>query len=155
MKKNNYLNLLMTLTSLIENETNELSLLANVTALIKTALPQVSWVGFYLLKDGNLLLGPFQGKVACTVIPLNKGVCGQSARTEQTVLVKNVHLFPGHIACDSAANSEIVIPIIVSKKLYGVLDLDSTSFSRFTKTDKFYLEEIVAIIARELEKITK
>lgn len=155
MKKNNYLNLLLTLATLIENETNEISLLANVTALIKEALPRVSWIGFYLLKGENLLLGPFQGKVACTVIPLIKGVCGQSARTKQTVLVKNVHLFPGHIACDSAANSEIVIPITIGKKLYGVLDLDSTSFSRFTKTDKFYLEEIVAIIASELEKIIK
>lgn len=101
----------------------------------------ISWAGFYLLKNEELILGPFQGKIACTNIPLTKGVCGKAASTRETVLVENVHQFEGHIACDSESNSEIVVPLIKNNQLYGVLDLDSTSFCRFTKEDQIIFEK--------------
>lgn len=135
--------------ALIEGERNIISVLANTSAYLFQELHDVSWVGFYLLKQDKLTLGPFQGKVACTSIPLNKGVCGTSAAKQETIIVEDVHAFPGHIACDSASNSEIVIPIVVDNVLYGVLDLDSTSFHRFNKDDKIKLEAIVT----ELEKL--
>ncbi len=155
MKKNKYQVLLSTLHSLNENETNAISLLSNTTAAIKMALPSINWVGFYLLQNQNLILGPFQGKVACTNIPLGRGVCGKSALLKQTILVRNVHEFSDHIACDSTTNSEIVIPIFVNQNIYGVLDLDSTRFSRFTKTDQIFLEEIAKKIGSALEKTSK
>jgi len=155
MKKINYQTLLTTIKSLNENELHAISLFANTTAVIKASLPAISWVGFYLLQNQTLILGPFQGKVACTMIPLGRGVCGKSALLKQTIVVKDVHRFPDHIACDSAANSEIVIPIFVDNKVYAVLDLDSTKFSRFTKTDQFFLEKIAKSIGDELEKTVK
>lgn len=155
MKKNDYQILLTTLKSLIEDEVHTISLLANTTAIIKMTLPAISWVGFYLLQNKNLILGPFQGRVACNSIPLGRGVCGKSALSKQTIIVKDVHTFPDHIACDSASNSEIVIPIFIKETLYGVLDLDSTKFARFTKTDQIFLEEIAKEIGYFLEKINK
>jgi len=155
MKKINYQTLLTTIKSLNENELHAISLFANTTAVIKASLPAISWVGFYLLQNQTLILGPFQGKVACTMIPLGRGVCGKSALLKQTIVVKDVHRFPDHIACDSAANSEIVIPIFVDNKVYAVLDLDSTKFARFTKTDQFFLEKIAKSIGDELEKTVK
>lgn len=101
----------------------------------------ISWAGFYLFKNTELILGPFQGKIACTNIPLDKGVCGKAASTRKTVIVEDVHQFAGHIACDSESNSEIVIPLIKGNQLYGVLDLDSTSLVDFLKKIKLFLKK--------------
>ena len=110
----------------------------------------ISWAVFYLLKNDELILGPFQGKIACTNIPLTKGVCGKAASSRKTVLVEDVHQFEGHIACDSESNSEIVVPLIKNNQLYGVLDLDSTSFGRFSKEDQIIFEEIAEILVQHL-----
>ena len=117
---------------LIECNNEEISILANTSAFIMQNFDDISWAGFYLLKKEELILGPFQGKIACTNIPLTKGVCGKAASSKETVLVEDVHQFEGHIACDSESNSEIVVPLIKNHQLYGVLDLDSTSFGRAT-----------------------
>lgn len=127
--------------ALIENVKNEVSILANSSAFLNMMMEDISWVGFYLWDSKELVLGPFQGKVACTNIALNKGVCGTSAYKKETIIVENVHHFPGHIACDSASNSEIVIPLFIDDTLYGVLDIDSTSFDRFHKEDAIILEK--------------
>ena len=136
--------------NLIQCNDDEITILANSSAFIMQTFKDISWAGFYLYKNSKLVLGPFQGKIACSNIPLNKGVCGLAATKKQTVIVKNVHEFPGHIACDSASNSEIVIPIFKNKELYGVLDLDSTSFSRFKEEDQFIFEKIVTILQDHL-----
>ena len=141
------------LKSLIEFCNNEISILANMSALINMEMDDVSWVGFYLYKNEELILGPFQGKIACTNIKMGKGVCGTSAQKQETIVVPNVHEFPGHIACDSASNSEIVVPIILKNKIYGVLDLDSTSFNRFKDEEKIVLEKCVQILIERLEQI--
>ncbi len=138
------------LSFLIEDTDYEISILSNAAALLNESMNDVSWVGFYLYQNNELFLGPFQGKVACTRLPLGKGVCGSSAADKKTYLVPNVHEFPGHIACDSASNSEIVIPILLDDQLYGVLDIDSASFDRFTKEDQQSLEEFVKILAKRL-----
>ena len=124
--------------------------LANASALLFDTLEDINWAGFYNMEQGRLVLGPFQGKPACIEIPLNKGVCGAAASRGETVLVKNVHEFPGHIACDSASNSEIVIPIRKKGAVVGVLDIDSPSIGRFTEDDKEGLERFVKILEREL-----
>lgn len=136
--------------SLIEDVENEITILSNTSAFLNEVMEDISWVGFYLYDGEALLLGPFQGKVACTHIPLNKGVCGISAYERKTLIVKDVHVFPTHIACDSASNSEIVIPIIVADTLYGVLDIDSTSFNRFDNKDQQFLEALVAILVKQI-----
>lgn len=136
--------------SLIQCNHEMISILSNTSAFIKQNYQDISWAGFYLLKDNELILGPFQGKVACTNIPLNKGVCGTSAYLRETIIVENVHLFKGHIACDSESNSEIVVPIIKNNELFGVLDLDSTSIGRFTDTDKIIFEDLVNILVKYL-----
>ena len=141
------------LESLISNEKYEITLLSNVSAFLNEKLHTINWVGFYLYLDGQLVLGPFQGKVACEIIPLSKGVCGKAATDRQTVLVEDVHKFPGHIACDSASQSEIVLPIILDGQLYGVLDIDSPVISRFTQNDKQTLEQCVEIIIKRLNEI--
>ena len=148
-----YNEILQILPSLIKDNTYDITILANTSALLYEKLDNLNWVGFYLNKNETLLLGPFQGKIACTKIPFNKGVCGKCATTKETILVPNVHEFKGHIACDSASNSEICIPIIIKNKFYGLLDIDSPIINRFNSTDKTYLEEIVRIITNELEKI--
>ena len=135
---------------LIECNNEEISILANTSAFIMQNFDDISWAGFYLLKNDELILGPFQGKIACTNIPLTKGVCGKAASSKETVLVEDVHQFEGHIACDSESNSEIVVPLIKNNQLYGVLDLDSTSFSRFTKEDQVIFEEIAEILVQHL-----
>lgn len=132
--------------TLVGDSTLVISDLANVSALLNEALPNLNWVGFYLLKDNLLHLGPFQGKLACTKIPVGKGVCGTAVQEKKTQLVKNVHEFPGHIACDSASNSEIVVPITVNNTVIAVLDIDSPMLSRFDETDKVNLEHIIRII---------
>lgn len=129
-------------------EDHWLSSLSNFTAVLKETFPVISWVGFYFMSGDRLVLGPFQGKIACTVIAPGKGVCGKVAVTGKTEIVENVHEFPGHIACDSGSNSEIVVPLIKNGKLIGVLDLDSYEFAAFDGTDKEYLEKLAAILLR-------
>jgi L-methionine (R)-S-oxide reductase len=118
--------------------------MANTSAFLYEHLPDINWVGFYLLDENTLYLGPFQGKVACTTIPLTKGVCGHSASQRKTVVVEDVHQFQGHIACDSRSNSEVVIPLIREHQLIGVLDIDSPSLNRFNNPNEvLFLEKIV------------
>ena len=137
---------------LIESTDNLISDLSNIAALLFNSLEDVSWAGFYIYSNGKLLLGPFMGKPACTQIEVGKGVCGTAFIKKETVLVKNVHDFSGHIACDSASNSEIVVPIFVKNKVVGVLDLDSTSLNRFDEEDKAGLEGIVEVVSTSFLK---
>lgn len=132
--------------SLAEEENDFVPLLANAAALIYHALDRINWAGFYLADRGDLLLGPFQGKVACIRIKSGRGVCGTAFAKGKTLRVDNVHEFEGHIACDAASNSEIVIPIRSGNKAVGVLDIDSPEFSRFDETDEAGLTEIVRVI---------
>ncbi len=134
------------LRALAEDEPNFIPVLSNASALINENLDDLNWAGFYLMDNGSLLLGPFQGKVACIRIALGKGVCGTAAQNDETLLVPNVHEFPGHIACDSASNSEIVVPIHKDGKVIGVLDIDSPSLDRFTVEDKAGLEDFVKVL---------
>ena len=144
-KEELYAGLLAQLRSLLESERDFIANAANFSSLLYHSLPDVNWAGFYLLKDGELVLGPFQGKPACVRIEMGKGVCGTAAQQRQTVMVDNVHEFPGHIACDSASNSEVVVPIIKNEELYGVLDLDSPLFARFDDDDARGLNELVQV----------
>lgn len=150
-----YVSLLPQLESIICSTDPVISVLANISAVLKDSFNKISWAGFYLLKDDTLFLGPFQGKLACISIQMGKGVCGTAAYTGKTVLVNDVNSFKGHISCDSGSLSEIVVPIVSDGTLYGVLDLDSYSYSAFNETDKMFLEKIVEIIIRkiDLEKI--
>lgn len=134
------------LKALIEDEREVIPNLANASALLNQALQDINWVGFYLMKKDELLLGPFQGKPACIHIPVGKGVCGTAALNKRTQLVSDVHEFPGHIACDSASRSEIVVPICVEGSVVGVLDIDSPSLGRFDEEDRIGLEELVRIL---------
>ena len=136
------------LENLIAPDNYEVTSLSNMSALIFYSLPDVSWAGFYLVKDGKLILGPFQGKIACTEIKFGKGVCGTTAEKKETIIVKDVHKFPGHIACDSESNSEIVVPIFKNGELYGVLDLDSKKLERFDEKDKDLLESLVKVLEK-------
>ena len=136
------------LRALMEGEESLLPHLCNAAALIYSALKDINWAGFYLLQGDSLLLGPFQGKPACIRIPLGKGVCGTAAAQDRAVIVDDVHLFPGHIACDSASNSEIVIPIRDGERIVGVLDIDSPVPARFDSEDQEGLEGIVRILER-------
>ena len=129
--------------SLAEDEQNFIPVLSNASALIYDAMEDLNWAGFYLMNKGSLLLGPFQGKVACIRIALGKGVCGTAAGNDETLVVPNVHEFPGHIACDCASNSEIVVPIHKDGKVVGVLDIDSPKLNRFSEDDKLGLEKFV------------
>ena len=128
----------------------EIANLANVSAALWQAMENINWVGFYRMEAGKLVLGPFQGKPACIEIPLGRGVCGTAAIEKRTVLVEDVHQFPGHIACDSASNSEIVVPIFKNGEVYGVLDIDSPYLARFSREDQRELEEIVGILEKNL-----
>ena len=147
-----YETLIPQLNSLLSIEEPAVSNLANLTAALKDAFEKISWVGFYLIKNDKLYLGPFQGKVACTVIQLGKGVCGTSAQKKETIIVEDVDKFPGHIACDSGSRSEIVVPLIKDRNLVGVLDLDSYQHSAFNETDKIYLEKICSLL---MEKVNR
>ena len=138
--------MLMQLQALLEGEENPIAILSNASALLNECLEQINWVGFYLMKKGELLLGPFQGKVACMHIAVGRGVCGTAVSENKTQLVKDVHAFPGHIACDSASRSEIVIPIRKGNEIMGVLDIDSPILSRFDEIDAMYLEKCVNVI---------
>ncbi len=145
-EKEIYESLLPQMESLINPVDPLISNLSNITAALKEAFDKISWVGFYLLKENKLYLGPFQGKVACTVIEIGKGVCGTSAQKNETIIVEDVEKFPGHIACDSGSRSEIVVPLITNSKVIGVLDMDSYQLSAFGNTDKIFLEKICSII---------
>ena len=137
-------------SALIEGVPYEVANLANVSALLWQELPRINWVGFYKMTDGALVLGPFQGKPACIRIPVGRGVCGTAVAEDRTQLVYDVHQFPGHIACDCASNSEIVVPIHVNGEIWGVLDIDSPEIGRFTVEDQAGLEEIVGILEQVL-----
>lgn len=134
------------LAAVLEGERDWICNLANTSALIMQLLPDLNWAGFYLRSGNDLVLGPFQGKVACVRIPVGKGVCGTAAATRRTQVVPNVHEFPGHIACDSASNSEIVVPLLAGDRLLGVLDLDSPTVARFDAEDARGLERSVEIL---------
>lgn len=138
------------LTALIE-DCPPVSALANAAALLWEALDHINWAGFYLLKGEVLYLGPFQGKSACTMIPVGRGVCGTAAAERKIQLVKDVHEFPGHIACDSASNSEIVLPLIKNGELLGVMDIDSPHFSRFDNDDAEGLKVLCSILTDQLD----
>ncbi len=143
-----YKNLIMQLESLSEGVTYPVTILSNAAAILFNSLKDINWAGFYILQDDTLLLGPFQGKPACMKIPVGKGVCGTAVARNETVLVRDVHEFPGHIACDSASNSEIVVPIHSNGAFYGVLDIDSPNVGRFTDDDRRGLEEFVAVLEK-------
>lgn len=149
-KQEDYQTLLNQLSALIEGETDEITLLANASALLNQFLNEVNWVGFYIWKENELVLGPFQGLPACTRIAYGKGVCGTAIKERKTQRIANVNDFPGHIVCDAASQSEIVIPIIVKGDIYGVLDIDSPITDRFDAIDQKYLEEYISIIVDNL-----
>lgn len=128
-----------------------ISALANAAALLWDALDTINWAGFYLLKGDTLHLGPFQGKTACTLIPVGRGVCGAAAASREIQLVKDVHQFPGHIACDSASNSEIVLPLIKDGRLLGVMDIDAPVFSRFDEADAAGLNRLCSVLVEQVD----
>ena len=148
----NYKFVAQRLVALTDGIPYETANLANASALLWQYMPDINWVGFYKMTDGLLVLGPFQGKPACVKIQVGKGVCGTAVAEDQIQLVYDVHDFPGHIACDSASNSEIVLPIHVKGKIWGVLDIDSPFVGRFTETDRDGLEKIAAVLERALEQ---
>ncbi len=139
------------LTALISEEPDWLAGISNACALLNQALPDINWAGFYLYKNNELVLGPFQGKPACVRIPIGKGVCGTAAAKREVQVVEDVELFPGHIACDSASRSEIVVPIIKNERLIGVLDIDSPVKSRFDELDAKGLSDFTGILNRYLD----
>ncbi len=141
-----YRDLAASLASLLDGETDALANLSNATALLSGALDRINWCGFYLLRGGELVLGPFQGKPACVRITLGKGVCGTAAARRETLVVPDVNAFPGHIACDAGSRSEIVVPIFSGGALYGVLDVDSPETNRFDGEDRAGLEEFVSAL---------
>ncbi len=147
----NYDLMIKQVESLAEASRNYLPLMSNISALLFESLKDINWAGFYLVNNENLLLGPFQGKVACVNIENGKGVCGTALLKDETIVVDNVHEFEGHIACDSASNSEIVIPIHHNNKVIALLDIDSPVFNRFTNEDKIGLENLVKKLEELIE----
>jgi len=146
-----YKNLIPQLKSLISPTDELITNLANCTAALKQSFDKISWVGFYLFNGKELYLGPFQGKVACTIIKIGKGVCGTAAESRETIIVPDVNKFPGHIFCDPDSKSEIVVPLIKKDgTLFGILDLDSYQYNSFNETDKKYLEEICKFLTSEI-----
>lgn len=144
----NYVLMKAQLEALSEGVDWDVTVLANAAALLWDSLEDINWAGFYLMRGGRLELGPFQGKTACTVIEVGKGVCGTAIAEDRTQLVPDVHVFPGHIACDSASNSEIVIPLHRCGEQYGVLDIDSPHQGRFTEEDRAGLELFASVLER-------
>ena len=134
--------------TITENEKDLIANLSNISACLNENLTDINWVGFYLIKDGELVLGPFQGKVACIRIPIGKGVCGSAVSEGKILRIDDVHQFKGHIACDSASNSEIVLPIYKHDEIVAVLDIDSPSFNRFSEEDEKILNEITDYISK-------
>ncbi|ANU25752.1 GAF domain-containing protein [Planococcus versutus] len=138
------------LDALLEGENNSIANLSNASALLNQFLERINWVGFYLMEDGELVLGPFQGLPACVRIAVGKGVCGTAVSDKKTMLVEDVQAFPGHIACDAASRSEIVIPLMKEDQVIGVLDIDSPETNRFTKEDQQGLELFVDVLMKHL-----
>lgn len=149
-KQEYYRELNSMLAGLMDSQGGLIANLANASALLGDQMEDINWAGFYLLSQGQLVLGPFQGKPACTLIPLGKGVCGTAAQERQTQVVPDVHLFPGHIACDAASRSEIVVPMLKEGRLIGVLDIDSPSLERFDQEDAQGLSRFVEILLEYL-----
>lgn len=150
VKETNYNLLEKQVSSLIEDESNLIAILSNVSALLNDSIDQINWVGFYLIENEALILGPFQGHPACVHIAIGKGVCGTAVSEEQTQLVDDVNAFPGHIACDANSKSEIVVLLRKNNQIIGVLDIDAPITSRFTDVDKNGLEQIVARIEKQI-----
>ncbi len=146
MKEQQYNQLISQAKSLVSGERDLIANMANISALLYHNLKEVNWAGFYLYKEEQLVLGPFQGQPACIRIPLGKGVCGTSAQSKTVQRIADVHQFDGHIACDAASNSEIVIPLIINDELVGVLDIDSPVYDRFDKDDENGLVEIAKVL---------
>ena len=146
-----YANLVVQLLSLLKGEYDLVANAANFSALLFNSLPNVNWAGFYFLHGDELVLGPFQGNPACVRIPMGKGVCGVAAQQCETIIVPNVHEFPGHIACDVASNSEIVVPLFDGERLLGVLDLDSATVGRFDDQDAEGLNELATVFVAHEE----
>lgn len=146
-----YANLVVQLLSLLKGEHDLVANAANFSALLFNSLPSVNWAGFYFLQGDELVLGPFQGNPACVRIPMGKGVCGVAAQQCETIIVPNVHEFPGHIACDVASNSEIVVPLFDGERILGVLDLDSPTIGRFDDQDAEGLNELVTVFVAHEE----
>lgn len=144
-KEEQYRSLIPQIKGLLDGETDEIANLANIAAALKEQFGWL-WVGFYLVKNGQLVLGPFQGPVACTRIQLGRGVCGTSWKEARTLIVPDVEKFPGHIACSSLSRSEIVVPLFSNGEVIGVLDVDSSELDQFNETDRRFLEEIVALL---------
>lgn len=153
MTEQDYLTLEAQLSALIRGVPHLTASLANASALLYGALEDVNWAGFYLRDGDTLVLGPFQGKPACIEIPLGRGVCGAAAQTDTTQLVPDVHAFPGHIACDAASRSELVVPLHRDGRVVGVLDVDSAKSARFTETDKAGLERFARALEAELAEV--
>ena len=153
MSKTNYTMVARQLAALVEGIPYEVANLANASALLWQEMPDINWVGFYKMEDGALILGPFQGKPACIRIPVGRGVCGTAVAEDAVQLVYDVHQFPGHIACDCASNSEIVLPIHVKGQIWGVLDIDSPHIGRFTEADRAGLSKIVTILEDVLSPV--
>ncbi|MGY0155842.1 GAF domain-containing protein [Edwardsiella tarda] len=145
-----YAELTRDLSALCSGEFNTIATLSNVSALLFERLPAVNWAGFYFVDGQTLVLGPFQGKLACVRIPLGRGVCGHACASGQVVRVGDVHAFDGHIACDAASNAEIVLPLVVAGRTIGVLDLDSTQFERFDDEDETGLKAVVEALCQHL-----
>lgn len=140
------------IAALIKDESDLIANLSNIVSVLKIGLPSTTWVGFYLMKNDELVLGPFQGKPACVRIAVGKGVCGTAAEKQETVIVPDVSKFPGHIYCDPDSKSEIVVPIVVDGDVYGVLDLDSSELNAYDETDRMHLESIVERIVPFFKK---
>ncbi|HAO69748.1 MAG TPA: guanylate cyclase [Ruminococcaceae bacterium] len=151
-KKQLYPLLISQLSALVEGVPHRIANLSNASALLMEALDDINWAGFYLMEEGRLVLGPFQGRPACIEIPVGKGVCGTAVEKDEILLVENVHDFPGHIACDSASNSEIVLPLHAGQKVVGVLDIDSPVFARFDEEDRKGLACFARIVEKMLEE---
>ncbi|PDY44300.1 GAF domain-containing protein [Bacillus pseudomycoides] len=149
-REQQYETVMKQLDALLTGESNVVANLANASALLNQFLERVNWVGFYVTEGNQLVLGPFQGMPACVRIPFGRGVCGVAAETKTTQLIADVHQFPGHIACDSASNSEIVVPIIKEGTVIGVLDIDSPEKNRFDEVDQHYLEKFVETLLKHM-----
>ncbi len=153
-KINNYHKTLEDLTNALEGETNIVTIMSTINSVLKHSFPHFYWVGFYVVDDGELVVGPYQGTIGCIHISYNRGICGRAARTQQTQIVENVHNDPEHIACDSRSNSEIVVPVFNKGKLIAVLDIDSTEFASFDHIDAEYLNQIVDKFINKREIVT-
>lgn len=150
-REKDYTLVLKQLSALFDGEKDDIALLANTSALLHQFLDNINWVGFYIWKENELVLGPFQGLPACMRIPYGKGVCGTAVKEGKTQRISDVTQFPGHIVCDAASKSEIVIPITINDHIYGVLDIDSPITNRFDKIDQIYLEKLVTILEKCLQ----